>query len=108
MQYLANFILSEGNKYQNLQLASDDINPQKAPGSPPRGLDGWSYMMRTPEKDFALLYFENKAVKPILNGFQIKFVISFPVVRYYEWKMERNYFNKIRRKRNSFCPGFTR
>ena len=69
MQYLAKFVLSEGDKYQELQLASDDIQPQKAEGSPPRGLDGWSYMMRTPEKDFALLYFENEAVKPVLTGF---------------------------------------
>jgi hypothetical protein len=33
------------------------------------GLDGWAFMMRTPERDFALLYFENKAVRPQLNGF---------------------------------------
>ena len=26
-----------------------------------RGLDGWSFMMRTAAKDFALLYFENQA-----------------------------------------------
>ena len=69
MQHLNKFILSEGNKYQNLQPASKDINPQKAPGSPEKGLDGWSYMMRTPEKDFALLYFENQSVLPELSGF---------------------------------------
>lgn len=40
-----------------------------APGSPEDGLDGWSYMMRTIEKDFALLYFENKSVAPRLKGF---------------------------------------
>jgi hypothetical protein len=70
MQHLKIFILSEGNKYQNLQPATKDINPQKAPGSPEDGLDGWSYMMRTPEKDFALLYFENKSVLPELTGFK--------------------------------------
>ncbi len=70
MQHLASFILSEGNKYQQLQPSSQNINPQKAPGSPDRGLDGWSYMMRTPEKDFALLYFENQSVLPTLNGFK--------------------------------------
>ena len=64
------FILSEGNKYQSLQITSKDIHPQKAPGSPENGLDGWSYMMRTPEKDFALLYFENQSLLPELIGFK--------------------------------------
>ncbi|MFA5424420.1 MAG: DUF5060 domain-containing protein [Phycisphaerae bacterium] len=68
MQHLAKFVLSEGNKYQQLQLGSQYIQPQKAPNSPPRGLDGWSYMMITPEKDFALMYFENQAVMPTLSG----------------------------------------
>jgi hypothetical protein len=70
MQHLKTFILSEGNKYQSLQIASRDIIPQKAPGSPEKGLDGWSYMMRTPEKDFALLYFENQSVLAELIGFK--------------------------------------
>ena len=70
MQHLASFVLSEGAKYQQLTLAGDDIHPRKAPNSPEDGLDGWSFMMRTPEKDFALLYFENKAVLPQLNGFK--------------------------------------
>lgn len=84
MQYLAAFVLSEGDKYQRLQLGSEDIHPQKAPNSPPRGLDGWSYMMRTPEKDFALLYFENQAVLPELSGFE-------PETSYlFQWYNPRN------------------
>jgi hypothetical protein len=70
MQHLAAFILSEGNKYQQLQPASQNIHPQKATGSPERGLDGWSFMMCTAEKDLALLYFENRAVLPTLSGFK--------------------------------------
>ena len=70
MQYLRSFILSEGSKYQSLQIASKDIHPQKAPGSPTNGLDGWSYMMRTLQKDFALLYFENQSLLPELTGFE--------------------------------------
>jgi hypothetical protein len=69
MQYLASFILSEGERYMDLQPASENIFPEKAPGSPEDGLDGWSYMMRTSEKDFALLYFENQAALPELSGF---------------------------------------
>ncbi|MCJ7449151.1 MAG: DUF4038 domain-containing protein [Bacteroidales bacterium] len=70
LQHLKTFVLSEGNKYQNLHPATKDISLQKAPGSPENGLDGWSYMMRTPEKDFALLYFENQSVLPELTGFK--------------------------------------
>ena len=69
MQHLNAFIQSEGRRYQDLLLASDQILPRKAPGSPEDGLDGWSYMMRTMEKDFALLYFENESVVPRLTGF---------------------------------------
>jgi hypothetical protein len=70
MQHLKAFVLSEGKRYQDLQLASRDIAPRKAPGSPEKGLDGWSYMMRTPEKDLAMLYFEDQSVLPVLTGFR--------------------------------------
>ncbi|MGE5846083.1 MAG: hypothetical protein ACM34O_05125, partial [Ignavibacteria bacterium] len=70
LKHLQEFILSEGKKYQDLQPAREDIQPNKAPDSPEDGLDGWSYMMRTPDKDFALLYFENKSVLPVLKNFK--------------------------------------
>ena len=70
MKHLRTFILTEGKKYQDLRPAFTDINPRKAPGSPENGLDGWSYMMRTPEKEFALLYFELRSVLPVLTGFK--------------------------------------
>ena len=69
MQYLEKFMLSEGSKYQQLQPGIKDIHPQKAPGSPETGLDGWSYMMRTPDNSLALLYFENQSLIPTLSGF---------------------------------------
>jgi hypothetical protein len=69
MQHLAKFILSEGDRYQALEPCHTDLHPQKAPGSPERGLDGWAYMMRTKEKDLALLYFENQSVLPEITGF---------------------------------------
>ncbi len=72
MQYLSSFIQSEGSKYWNLRPCSGDILPRKATGAPEKGLDGWSYMMRTPEKDLAMLYFENKAELPQLDGFSPK------------------------------------
>jgi hypothetical protein len=70
MQHLSSFVLSEGNKYQKLEPCPKNIHPRKAPDSPEKGLDGWSYMMCSPEKDFALLYFENQAEHPILSGFK--------------------------------------
>ena len=70
MQHLRNFVLSEGGRYQQLLPAAKNIEPQKAPGAPENGLDGWSYLMCTAAKDFALLYFENKALRPGLNGFR--------------------------------------
>jgi hypothetical protein len=70
MKHLQKFVLSEGKKYQELRPSRHDLEPNKAPGSPGDGLDGWSYMMRTPGKDFALLYFENKSVLPALNNFK--------------------------------------
>ncbi len=70
MKHLNSFILSEGKKYHDLELARNDVIPNKAPGSPPTGLDGWAYMMRTQERDFALLYFENESVVPELNNFK--------------------------------------
>ena len=70
MQHLKTFILSEGNRFQALKLSSQNIHPRKAPNSSKRGLDGWSFMMCTLDKDFALLYFENQAVLPTLSDFE--------------------------------------
>ncbi|ULC58189.1 DUF4038 domain-containing protein [Flaviramulus sp. BrNp1-15] len=69
MQHLNTFIGSEGKQYQYLEPVQNDIIPNKAQNSPEAGLDGWSYMMRTPNKDFALLYFENESVLPELTNF---------------------------------------
>ncbi len=69
MQHLREFVLSEGDRYQALVPASRDLQPRGIPGALADGLDGWSFLMRTPERDFALAYFENKALKPRLQGF---------------------------------------
>ncbi|MDQ8184310.1 DUF5060 domain-containing protein [Pelagicoccus sp. SDUM812002] len=70
MALLEDFVLSEGKRYQELVPATDAMAPRKAPGAPEDGLDGWSYMMRTEDADFALLYFENEAVGATLSGFE--------------------------------------
>jgi hypothetical protein len=72
MKHLRDFVLSEGDRYQQLLLASNDLQPRSIPGSLADGLDGWSFMMRTADREFALLYFENKAVRAELAGFTPK------------------------------------
>jgi hypothetical protein len=69
MQHLRDFILSEGDRYQALELASQDLQPRSIPDALDDGLDGWSFLMRTPDRSFALAYFENKALRPRLAGF---------------------------------------
>ena len=68
MRGLGTFILSEGVRYRDLVPASGDLVPRKAPGSSEHGLDGWSFLMRTPERDLGFLYFENGAVRASVGG----------------------------------------
>ncbi len=67
MQHLHRFVLSEGRRYQDLELAASDLSPRTAPGALDDGLDGWSFMMRTPDARLALLYFENRAERPAIS-----------------------------------------
>jgi len=106
MQHLSTFILSEGDKYQQLQPSSQNINPQKAPGSPPKGLDGWSYMMCTPKKDFALLYFENKSALPKLSGFKRKTSYHFQWFNPRDGQWEKSVTIKTDRKGILQPPAF--
>jgi hypothetical protein len=69
MKHLAAFVLSEGARYQELTLAARDLDPRGIPDALADGLDGWSFLMRTPQRDFALAYFESRALAPRLRGF---------------------------------------
>ena len=68
MQYLRDFVLSEGVRYRDLVPAADDLHPRAGARAVADGLDGWSYLMRTPDRRFALAYFEWKAVPPRIAG----------------------------------------
>ncbi len=68
MRHLRDFFLSEGDRYQDLVLASQEITPRAAPDSSPDGLDGWSHAMRTPDASLAFLYFEPKAPRASLKN----------------------------------------
>ena len=69
MQHLARFVLANGARYQQLEPASHDLHPRSAPGALADGLDGWSFMMRSVDRSLALLYFEQRAVRPDAHGF---------------------------------------
>ena len=77
MRHLESFVLSEGTKYQELELATQNIHPQKAPNSVDMGLDGWSYMMCAGDKTLALLYFENESAVPTVSNFKLNTVYTF-------------------------------
>ena len=70
MRGLGDFVLSEGLRYRDLRLASDDLAPRKSAGSSATGLDGWAFLMRTPDKALGLLYFENKAQRARTTGWR--------------------------------------
>ena len=69
MTHLHAFVLSEGARYQDLVPASADLEPRRVPDALADGLDGWSFLMRTAARDFALAYFEVRALRPRLAGF---------------------------------------
>jgi hypothetical protein len=69
MAHLRDFVLSEGERYQELGLAADAISARKEANPLDDGLDGWTFMMRTPDRDLALLYFEERADSVTLSGF---------------------------------------
>jgi hypothetical protein len=68
MVHLRDFVLSEGARYQSLTLATEALSPRASRDAVADGLEGWSYLMRTPDKTFALAYFEHKAVPPKIAG----------------------------------------
>ncbi len=70
MQHLRTFVLSEGARYQELAPASQDLQPRSIPDSLADGLDGWSFLMRNAARDFALAYFETRALRAQLKGFK--------------------------------------
>jgi hypothetical protein len=68
MGHLPRFVLSEGARYQDLELAGDDLTPRRRPDSHPEGLTGWAFLMRTPDRGFALAYFERGCGSTTVSG----------------------------------------
>jgi hypothetical protein len=68
VRHIAKFLLSEDTKYQDLLLASDDLDPSRSPAYKRNNLDGLASMMRTKDKALAVIYFENKCNKATVNN----------------------------------------
>lgn len=68
LEYLGKFILSEGKSYQECIPAKENLHPHKSKDAPVEGLDGYSFMLLSPKKDLAFIYFENKSEIPKISG----------------------------------------
>jgi hypothetical protein len=66
MRHLRTFVLSEGNKYQQLVPKVELLNPSRA--GKEKSCIGWAYCARTSEEDLFLLYFEKDCPKASLDG----------------------------------------
>ena len=69
MQHLRTFVLSEGARYQQLAPVPQDLAPRGTAEALADGLDGWSFLARTADREFALAYFENRAPRARVAGF---------------------------------------
>ncbi len=68
MKHLRTFVLSEGNKYQDLVPDVNLVSPNKSGDTD--SCIGWAYCAHTPNKDFFLLYFEKNSPQAMLSGAQ--------------------------------------
>lgn len=68
MQYLGDFITSEGAAYLDCTPARKLLLPHKAAGAPEGGLDGWSFMLLSSNQDLGFLYFEKDSEIPKIKG----------------------------------------
>ena len=66
MRHLKTFMLSEGNRYQDLVPCTELIIPNKSAGN--KVTTGWAYGSSTPDKDLLMLYFEKDCPKSVLTG----------------------------------------
>jgi hypothetical protein len=69
MPFLRSFVLSEGERFQELELAVDDLEPRAfTADATGRSMSGLAFMMRTPDRSLAMLYFEESCGLPVLRN----------------------------------------
>ena len=66
MQHLKSFVLSEGDRYQQLVPNADLLQPNKSGKA--NSCIGWAYCAGSPEKDLFLLYFEKDCPQATLSA----------------------------------------
>ena len=65
--FVQDFVLSEGDRYLELEPENELVTPNKA--GPHLGYRGWAYCAITPERDYGLFYFEKDCPEVIIRGF---------------------------------------
>jgi len=66
MEYLKKFVLSEGERYQELVPRREFLTPNKSGDH--IGYTGWAYCAGTADRDFFLLYFEKDCPQATFRG----------------------------------------
>lgn len=70
MQYLRDFALSIGKRYQELEPNADLVSPNKTHVL--RAYEGWAYCARTPDKTIFLAYFEKGCPRSQIRGARLR------------------------------------
>ena len=68
MQHLGEFILSEGKAYQECIPGKELLVPHQSENSIKESLDAWAYLLLSPQKELAFIYFENECEIPHVEG----------------------------------------
>jgi hypothetical protein len=74
VQYLKNFALSLGKRYQELEPNTDLVTPNRDANV--LAYEGWAYCARTPDKNAFLIYFERGCPRADLRGAQLNALYS--------------------------------
>ncbi len=60
-RFSTKLLFSENLKYQELEVSNEDLPLRIRPGFSPQKLEGWAHMIKTPDNEYALIYFEKEA-----------------------------------------------
>jgi hypothetical protein len=63
-------LLSEGLKYQDLQVSNESLPDRIRHGFTPQKLEGWAHMIKTPDNELVLVYFEKEAQMQLIANLE--------------------------------------
>lgn len=64
-------LLSEGLKYQDLQVSNESLPDRIRNGFTPQKLEGWAHMLKTPDNELILIYFEKEAQRQTISALAV-------------------------------------